>query len=72
MSQIKLSIVVASHLNDIQIEIANGLIHTAQIRAAFLKLVLFHNPDTSKVVDERSLKIFWNQAEAAYSDKLHS
>ena len=49
--EIKLSIVIASHLSDMQIEMSSGnakLLEQARQRANFIKLLIFRYPDLTQ------------------------
>ena len=58
MSQVKLSLIVRSHLNDVMVQIAVGDKDKASQRIRFVSWLTYSNPDLTVKVDGDAL---WNQ-----------
>jgi hypothetical protein len=65
---VKVSTVVASHLNDLLIEMSTNP-HTAQIRVLFIKRLL-HFHDTNDYVTNAQLRVYWSTCEVYYEANL--
>ncbi len=59
---IKLNIAILSHLNDLQYDIYDNQA-IAEVRAKFIRSLLFHNEDTTIWVEKEYLDFMYKQAD---------